>query len=312
MAETPNVYFDETYMNDATKLSSIKTGGKFFTYIDGQDDPFVLRVKSVDEEKRTVKCIFPDGKVTSIPANEFLTKYKFLRPDAILSVSTLVTAKEPDVMVVLGKPNDPSKTAVCRQGVFDFFSNNIRKYDTDPYYVGVSVSRNTCPANINFEMVLVCDEMTSNRFMYVYLDDTLDDILSLFNSKRYDSILANMALNRTFINDHKTIGYCSTLRELLTHNNFMYDFRQMFDIMDLPYAIDEEAEGLSIDNILFMENELKVNIMETYLIRYTREIDLRTIKRSYKLVASAIDDYKKIYIVGYDVADGDYVPRTSL
>ena len=305
----------DIFKNDeeATRINNIRTGGKFFKYIDGIDEPFILRVKSVDETKRTVKCIFPDKHVESVSADEFLRDYKFLRPDAIFSACSLSVQGENDVMLVLGKPNDSNENmVVCRQGVFDFFSNNVRKHETDDFYVGVSVSKKTCPANINFTDIMACDKLEHNRFMYVYLDDTLDDILSLFTQKKYDSILANMAAKRTFINGHRTVGYCHTLRELLTTNNFMYDFRQMFDIMDLPFAINEETEGLSVDNIIFMENELKVNIMETYLIRYTREIDLRTIKRSYKLVASAADNFSKIYIVGYDVADGDYVPRTSM
>lgn len=311
--KVPEIFKDEDKINDTTKLSSIKTGGKFFKYFDDKEEPFVLRVKSVDETKHTVKCIFPDGHVGSIPAAEFLSDYKFLRPDGILSVCTVSVQGESDVMVVLGKPNDNNESmVVCRQGVFDFFANNIRKTDMDDFYVGISVSKKTCPANINFTDVLACDKIDTSRFMYVYLDDTLDVILSLFNQKKFDSILAIMADKRTFINGHHTVGYCKTLKELLMNNNFMYDFRQMFDIMDLPFAIDEDSEGLSVENILFMEQELKVNIMETYLIRYTREIDLRTIKRKYKLVSSAIDQFNKVYIVGYDVADGDYVPRTSM
>ena len=79
--------------------------------------------------------------------------------------------------------------------------------------------------------------------------------------------------------------------------------------MEIPFTIDEDSEGLSLENIIYMENEIKANIMETYLIRYTREIDLRTIKRDYKLVTSSSDKYDKVYIVGYDKSDNAYVPR---
>ena len=52
--------------------------------------------------------------------------------------------------------------------------------------------------------------------------------------------------------------------------------------------------------------------METYTIKYTKEIDLRSIKRKYLLVTSAEDQYNAVYLVGYDTTDTKYVPRTAI
>jgi len=82
--------------------------------------------------------------------------------------------------------------------------------------------------------------------------------------------------------------------------------------MELPFHINEEMEGLDINNTLFLENELKVNIMETYLVKYSKEINLKEIKRDYILATSIADGCKDIYIVGYDPADGKYIPRTTI
>ena len=50
--------------------------------------------------------------------------------------------------------------------------------------------------------------------------------------------------------------------------------------------------------------------METYVVEYSREIDLSKINRKFMLIASAQDGFDKVYICGYDIADGKYLPRT--
>ena len=52
--------------------------------------------------------------------------------------------------------------------------------------------------------------------------------------------------------------------------------------------------------------------METYLVKYSKEINLKEIKRDYILATSIADGCKDIYIVGYDPADGKYIPRTTI
>ena len=208
-----------------------------------------------------------------------------------------------DVVVVLKSfpIEDDLPYAVCRQSISDFFTNNLRKSEIATY-VGVCVSRDTCPSNIDFKDVLSCNGIAENMPVAVYIDDSLEDILSLFRQKKYDTVLRNLEIVlKNNMRDNIVLGCCKTLKELLENHNFMYDFRKCFKIMDLPFAIDEQSQELSIENIQFMSNELKVDIVRTYVIPYSKEIDLKSIKRNYTLAASAVDNYSKIYIVGYDI-----------
>lgn len=295
-----------------------KIGVKFYRYNDGEDYPEIIRICKVDEVKKTIQVLdskFNKKKITL----EDIDKYRQLNPDGIISISIVKNGNISDVIVSLGRFNNNEHDgnlpyAVCRQLIYDVFSNLARKTE-GVVYAGMSISQETCPANINFKDSLLCDKLIDNRSLSVYLDDTLDDILRLISTKKYDSILRNLyELSKstdlgTFEPGTIGLGFCSSFRELLEKNNFMYDFRRAFKIIDVPHPIVEEDEALSIQNVIYLENELKFNIMETYLIKYTKEIDLRTIKRNYMLVSSSAENNKSIYIVAFDKSDGVYVPR---
>jgi len=290
-------------------LSNVRIGAKFFRYEEGQDGPEVVRVRKYDEIKKIIKYFDANWKPSQMPADKFFETYRYLRPDGVMGLSIVDNGQCPDVIVMLAKAGEKLPCVVCRQMIYDFFTNNTNKNPT-VQYVGVSVSRKTCPANFDFDLTLSCNGITSGQSIVVYLDDSLDQILKFFNTHKADAVLRNLASSEPYVNGKLAMGYCATVSDLLKSNNFMYDYRQAFDIMEIPFKVDEDSEGLSLENIIALEQELKVNIMETYLIRYTREIDLRTINRDYVLVASAQEDYEKVYIVGYDKADSEYVPRT--
>ena len=80
----------------------------------------------------------------------------------------------------------------------------------------------------------------------------------------------------------------------------MYDFRCLFNIKEVPFHIDEESESLSAENVAYLSSELNINILETYVLKYAKDIDLNSITRNYILVTSAQDMYNGVYIVGYD------------
>ena len=232
----------------------------------------------------------------------------------MIIISVVMTGEVRDVIVALKNlrtnvGNLPD--VVCRQGIYDVFSHITNKEENN-IYVGISMSQETCPADINFQDTLACTSKKDDSELpiFVYLDDSLDEILSLFSSKKYDDAIKECSLSlKGSIEGKNIIGTTMSLRELLEHNNFMYDFRKCFKIMEIPFHIDAESEQLSNENILYMEKEMQKNIMETYIIEYSREIDLKSIKRDYVLVVSTADQFDKVYICGYDTTDGKYVQR---
>lgn len=295
------------------ETAKIYCGSKFFRFVN-EDQLEIIRVYKVDEKKKEVRYFTSDKEKKSMSLDYLLNNYKRLAPDGMIIISIVMTVEVRDVIVALKNlrtnvGNLPD--VICRQGIYDVFSH-IANRDENNIYVGISMSQETCPVDINFQDTLACTgkKDDSELPIFVYLDDSLDDILSLFGNKKYDEAIKECSLSlKSSIKDKNIIGTTMSLRELLEHNNFMYDFRKCFKIMEIPFHIDPESEALSDMNILYMEKEMQVNIMETYVIPYSREIDLKSIKRDYKLVVSAADRFNKIYICGYDVADGKYVQR---
>lgn len=280
-------------------ITKIYTGSKFYRYIDGNETPEVIRIRNVDYDKRQVKYFTEDGNKKKM-SYEYLTKeYKMLSPDGLINFASVKVAENPDVIVALqpfpkGEVSEMDNIpyAICRQMVADVLSNMI---DPDEFIFGCSISKDTCPVGVDYNCMLACNSLTYSRMIAVYLDDTLDTILNLF-----DNNIFNKAFNELSKKYPNGRGICNSLRELLESNHFMYDFRKCFKIVEIPYAIDVDSESLNEQNIGFLENELKVSIMETYLIRYNREVDFSKFKRDYLLVSSAHENFSKVYVVGYD------------
>jgi len=296
------------------KKPTIYTGSKFFKFNDNQELE-IIRVVNIDKKDR-VKYKQADGTNKSMSSEYLTSNYHMLKPDGLFMLSIVKNSEVSDTIVALKsfkkEPKRPDLPfAVCRQGIYDFFTNITNNNPDKIIHVGVSVNQDTCPANLDFQLVLTCTALKSAQPIAVYLDDTLEDILSLFSNVKYDNSIKEMssALVGQF-KDKEVCGICSSLKELLITNNFMYDFRKCFDITEVPFSVNAEDECLSMENILFLENELKVNIMETYIVEYSREIDLSKINRKYLLISSAQDNFNKVYICGYDAADGKYLPRS--
>ena len=288
----------------ANSTRKIYTGSKFYRYNEGSDEPEVIRIRNIDYDKDLVKYTNSDGTKDKISYSDLSRNYKMLAPDGLISFSCVEVNQNPDVIVALKpfpKTDKDWETmnnlpyAICRQMVTDFFAYGSVIPEEDDIILGVSVSQETCPTNIDFNLMLACTNLQFNKMIAIYLDDTLDIILSLFDNSRFDNIFKELKSRYP-----DTKGIVSSLKELLTENEFMYDFRKCFKIVEIPFAVDEESEGLCQQNIDYLSKELKINIIETYLVRYSRTIDLSKIKRDYIIVTSAQENHKNVYLVGYD------------
>lgn len=295
---------------------NIRSGDKFYRYLDGVEEPEVVRIYSLPSKKSksdSVTYFDKDGSKKRMSLGYLLDNYKMLKADGFMIFSIVKVGTGVDVIVALGASDDASTGpyAICRQSVYDHFSN-ISNTNEDICYVGMSISRDTCPANVKFDECMMCSDLEFSKPIRVYLDDTLEDILKLFSNSRFDKALVECEKHVLASSQKVFLGLNKTLKDLLESNQFMTDFRRCFKITEVPFHIDEDSETLSTENILFLENELKVNIMETYVVRYTKEINLRAIKRDYLLVSSAQDKFNSVYLVGYDTSDGKYLPRMAI
>lgn len=296
---------------------NIYPGSKFFRFLEDREEPEIIRIfnvinKDKEEEKQKVTYLDKNNVKHHMNLSYLLDNYKLLKIDGTLMISIVTLLGAPDVVVALQKADAISNGpfAICRQRVSDVFSNNLIKYEHENW-VGVSVNTDTCPANIDFRNFLLCEKLDYSISIAIYIDDKLEDILKLFSNTRFDNALKKC---KKFLGAENPnyLGVCESIEELLRANNFMFDFRKCFGIQEIPFSIDPNSEKLSVENTLFLEGELKANIMETYVIKYDKGIDLKSIKRDYLLVSSAQDKFNNLYIVGYDTYDGPYVKRTSI
>lgn len=286
-------------------MGKIYTGCKFFKYVDGVEEPEIIRMYRVpedDSKSDLATYITSDGTKKRMSLRTILDTYKMLRPDGIMAFSILNNGNiSGDVAVVLSRLQKTQYVpfAVCRQGLYDIYSNNIERYD-EIVHMGMSINVNSTFSSLND--ALICTEGLYFRYIAVYLDDTLDGILKLFVNTKFNnslkkfkqSLLSSSPSKITFVDLEES------LHDLLFNNNFMYDFRLCFDIKELPFSIDETVDRLSDENTAFLENELKIKISDTYVVKYSKDINLNEIERDYILASSAQDGFSSVFIVGYD------------
>lgn len=290
------------------KFPKIYSGSKFYRYLDGQDYPEIIRLLNIDYDKGIVKFLDVDGNKKKSSYEYIAKNFKMLAPDGLISFNHVnMPDGNEDVIVALKAFPKTDKEwdnmsdmpyAICRQMSADVFSNT---FDVEHPIIGISISQDTCPANVDYGVMLACTGLNYSRMIAVYLDDTLDKILSLFDNKIFDKVFENVIYPRW----KDTRGCCQSLEELLRTNKFMFDFRKCFRVIEVPFIITEDdvqSEQLCELNTNFLANELKINITETYLIEYSRDIDFSKFKRKYVLISSADNGFSKVYVVGYDEA----------
>ena len=175
----------------------IYSGIKMYRFKDDEDHPEVIRLLNVDYDKKIIKYRDSEGKQQKEKLTNLTEKYKVLAPDGIISFNDVsMPYNGRDVIVALqpfpkskdklNQLNDNLPYAVCRQFVVDMFSMCT---NPESNIIGMSVSKDTCPSTVDYKLMLACNEINYTRMIAVYLDDTLDGILSLFNNKPFDDAL---------------------------------------------------------------------------------------------------------------------------
>ena len=288
------------------KFPKIYSGSKFYRYLEDQDHPEIIRLLNIDYDKGIVKYFDSNGEKKKASYKFITDNFKMLAPDGLINFShvTMPEGNEDVIVALKAFPRNDKEWenmtnlpyVICRQMVADVFASS---FNPDDPIIGVSISQDSCPANVDFNLMLACIGLNYSRMVAVYLDDTLDKILSLFDNKIFNAVFENVIYPRW----QDTKGACKSLEELLRTNNFMYDFRKCFGVKEVPFNITEDevkSEQLDEPNTNFLSKELKTTITETYLIRYARDIDFSKFKRKYVLVSSADNGFSEVFIVGYD------------
>ena len=231
---------------EQNKFNKIKTmlGKKYYKSI-SEDAVEIIRVTGFKNEN-TIEITKEDGSKEKVNPDDVLSNYIELIPDGFMtfSVVTMKTHKKDifcdDVIVCVHRMKDLEKKdndpyLVCRQNITDIFYNYISNTEDHPY-VGLSVTRDTCPANIDFSMIRACDDVSYFIGVNFYITDNIDSILGVLGSKikKFDSVLENGMIDflksnmKLDIGQIQLYGHCRNLKTLFINNNFEYDYNNIF------------------------------------------------------------------------------------
>lgn len=301
-------------------MNNLILGCKYYRYDENNNIEVVRVYKLLNNEY--VKIYLDDDKDTKIKISikELEEKYVKLNPHAIINFCIAKIGNNlDDIIVTMHKmldlaSNEPTPYCVCRQNITDVFANQLKI--SNKLYVGCSMSLQTCPPDIDYRIMVACNDIDKCINICAYMDDKLSDIITLIPTKDMNDI--NRSLNALFI-DHidyevKTNptlsmmrnrliqldsydGYCKTLKTLLEQNNFMYDFYQAFNIIPIDLEVHYNEEGVLNDDITEIISDLyEVNIVSTLCMKYWYDIDLEDINNDYVLI---MDKNNNLYVVAY-------------
>lgn len=297
----------------------ITNGTKYFKIIGDRLE--LIRVIS-NKNPTKIKCKdCNSGNKFTMTLNE-LEEYTRLNYDGVIQFTIVKVGSLEDVIVTLYRRDeianyDSNPYCICRQSITDFFANSLSK---DKRYYGISISKDSVPEGVEYNRIMACDGIEDSLSVAVYIDDTLDEIMSMVKSKVYDNVLYTLFadhIHYTYKNNKDTIklklmgdrcdGYCKTLKDLLIYNEFMYDFYTGFHIY--PLKVDLSFIGdygvLSNENRIAISFLLCKNITDSKIIKYSKDIDLDKISGDYILVS---DKHNNLYIVLYAYKGKYHIP----
>lgn len=311
-------------------MSRIFLNTRFYKFY---NDNYILELRVIGfVNEKTCRCIVTKGPKTEInsqikiPIKTLENEYTRLTFDGIVTFNTVtIVSGLKDVMVTVLPKKDIDvginlPCVVCRQSVLDLFAKQFSPNHVD--YTGLSISRETCPADIQFDNFLSCTSIDYSIVVAYYIGDTLDYILSLFKHDKFDSVLHELfvdhckninrdrpGLGDYFLRKGEANGYVQKLNDLLRLNNFEYDLYRAFNIIPttLP-AIDFAESVLSKRAEAVLGDFLRTKIYKSLVVKYDKDIDLDAIKKKYCLVA---DKDGVVYVVAYLVEGNYYTELTD-
>lgn len=318
-----------------TKEDIIKFKGyKFFKENeDGSFDivRFTGKCKSDPNLKKDnflLDMILENGNHAQFEYTYLKENYTPIQPEGIVSfnIVDMNTAddKLKDVIVIMYKAIDiaignTTPYAVCRQSVNDFFSDFVSKDVENNNLVGVSCSRENCPTNIDFNILLSCSGIIRSDIVNYYKDDNFETLMECIPVEKYDNALSDMfAEHAKAVNDPILVlssrmhdGWCKSLKDLLEVNNAIADFNSMLGIIGVDFSLSDHlvkgstgVDELDIQSMLFLSEVIKCNIKETRVTEYNYSVDMSKFNNTnYTLIR---DKNNKVYIVVY-LVDGEFL-----
>lgn len=282
----------------------IAKGQIYYRYITNSIE--MIRIKKLQNSEIATTINTDNGDIKKIKISELQDDWKLLNPDGYITFTIVKMngSKMDDVIVTFHRKNDIDHGslpyAVCRQSITDLFTNLTNRND-DITYVGCSVSVDTCPEDVNYQLCTACDSVSKMEMVAYYIGDEITDILSFIKQQNYDNILNVISKNC----NHNIYGCCTSIKSLLIENGFEYDVLRGLGIYPVSFKInyfedEDKIDHLEPECIGKIENIIKRELKMNVVLKYSKYIDMNSINMDHIMVR---DSDKNIYIIGY-VAGG--------
>lgn len=295
-------------------------GSKYYTY--KREERYAFRPIEEKDGKILVRNV--NNKVSSfvwVPETFLSQMTVEVIPDALLNVMiTEYQDGKRDVYVWVFRmdaiaANNLEAALMLRQDTISYLKNEYLN-NTSMVYVGECLTAMNNPTDDKLLNFAEYDKIVMDHSISVYLSDTTKDILELFPKKfltEVDSTLKEL----TKFNSTNVQGYCSTLEELFNTNDFIANFRSIFNIQQVDYNIilgpesyDENGDiVLNSKQKKHLEDMLRKNITNITVIEYDHDIDLKNIVDKKHILLS--DKSEKIFLITYDVI-GNYPVESDI
>lgn len=266
------------------------------------------------------------GTKRKIRTEELLKDYHLLEPDVFITFNSVYINdkdggdKLKDVIVTASslldiKIGNMVPFCICRQSVTDIFYNLFCTDESD-MMVGMSISKSTTPANFNYAQLMACDGIKHTDTVNAYRTDTIDDILNLIDTLKYDAILEDLYIKHVSASKNPSLifkehdkGWCRKLRLLLEQNNFQTDINEITGVTDLDFNIEDyavtklipntEEEYTSLDDSLteWLSFMFKIKIEDITILEYDHDIDMGEFHNANYLFLRSKS--KKLYLAVY-------------
>lgn len=280
-------------------------GSKYQTYIN--DELVVLRIIKIKNENTYVLKDKDNNKV--IMTSKELNECVLLEPDAFLNIFSSTDEQDlKDVYVCVNKSvdlvaNKQLPALVIRQCIYNNMKNMAASLQSsNDIYLG------DCFLNVegvNIEEILQFKDINDSISLALYIDDSLDDIFDCIGKEdeKINETLKELKEN-TNLDNYNVLGICDTLRQLMEDNDFMTNFRYIFNITQIDFPIEIE-DTIIEDGLVKINNKQKELICKVVgyelfnisVISYDKDIDIsKVVSKSHIVIA---DSNNKIYLISY-------------
>ena len=197
---------------------------------------------------------------------------------------------------------------ILRQNIYSSSKNAFNM--SGDIYIGECLCNPKFDNDEQFKSLLEFDTIDYTLSVALYVDDKFSDIKQFImghNAKKFDEALRTIKCeySKTGLN---VKGACDILVELFRENAFMFNYRQIFNIVqvDFPIELDDNVDKdgiitLNSKQINRIEDLLRAHIVNVKVLKYDKDIDISKIVDKSHIMIS--DEKENIYLVSFVISE---------